>query len=744
MDNISKQILDRWATIIAPKNSIFIKEDGSCNVNQKKCLNYNERGYKGDEVLWIPPKDCIRLEFEDTVENNKRYIAEIESAAKSLGFDYCITGHGGKSDYFNMFNIKGIPLDEDNKDAKFLLIDLITTKNAKEQLDRTNLGWTLSPIIGTPHWKPKYNGAIHQILRGKNPLEHNNIYPKNLLKQLKKSKEKNKKILIDVKQTAPWVEDFLLNYCLTHKLPQGQRNSVIEKNLAALIAFNPNKDVFIRQWCNIQGMNSINGWIVAVLKEQITNVTPGELVNYIKHNKIDYTIPIEEFKEVNEKDIIKRGKIIDESNQIIYEQIYKEGVSQFCCYNHKTGEITYVNSVGEIFPINDEEVEKGAILLPTEAIEYGTDDKLDDDIKTYINKWLDIPNDILQFALWNIKRSWVYERFNTLNYLRALGDTGQGKSRFLDTLGNIHYKPLQTSGATTSAPIFRIIDKWKGTLIMDEADLPQSDEANDIIKIINQGYEKNKFILRCDQNDANKINMFDPFCPKILATRKTFTDKATESRCITYVMMGTNRKDIPNNLTKTFFNETLILRNKLLMWRFRNYFIIDPEKQVDFDFGDIEPRMKQIVISFISLFSHQTEQLERFKIFIKEQQEELIEERRTSFAGQIVEGIHKNIENGNLEINAADIITEAQMVNNKGIAFNPRALQKTLKELGFKKTILNRNGTTVKRCLPLEHSHINMLFKRYGINYIFNEKNIVKPQTTLSNNEFGIISEDFK
>ena len=57
-------------------------------------------------------------------------------------------------------------------------------------------------------------------------------------------------------------------------------------------------------------------------------------------------------------------------------------------------------------------------------------------------------------------------------------------TRFLDTLGYLHYKPIATSGATTSAPVFRIIDKWKGTLIMDEADFQKSDEAQDIIKII--------------------------------------------------------------------------------------------------------------------------------------------------------------------------------------------------------------------------------------------------------------------
>jgi len=235
------------------------------------------------------------------------------------------------------------------------------------------------------------------------------------------------------------------------------------------------------------------------------------------------------------------------------------------------------------------------------------------------------------FALWNVKRSWVYEKFHTINYLRAQGDTGMGKTRFLDTLGQIHYKPINTSGATTSAPVFRIIDKWKGTLVMDEADFQKSDESQDIIKIINMGYEKGKFVMRCDQNDSRSIDFFDPFCPKILATRKSFEDKAVESRCFTLVMTGT-KKEIPFNLNKLFHQTTQTLRNKLLMWRFKNFDKINPDDKYDFDFSDLEPRVKQIVSSFISLFRDEG-QMKKFRTFIVEYQKQLIMERQSSLTG---------------------------------------------------------------------------------------------------------------
>lgn len=425
-------------------------------------------------------------------------------------------------------------------------------------------------------------------------------------------------------------------------------------------------------------------------------------------------------KEVEDTRIQTSFMLVDDS---IIEQCYEEGKgTKFAIY--KDGDVEYKNKIeiaGQVYiPINGEEVLKKAVLLPTKAEEYGTDEELDNEIKTYIKKWLDIPDDVLQFALWNIKRSWVFDRFHTLNYLRALGDTGMGKTRFLDTLGYIHYKPIATSGATTSAPVFRIIEKWKPTLIMDEADFQKSDEAQDIIKIINLGYEKGKHVMRCDQNDANKINMFDPYCPKILATRGSFEDKATESRCITQVMKGTNRQDVPLNLNKEFFETTQTLRNKLLMWRFKNYHSIEPDKVVDLGL-DLEPRVKQIVTSFVSLFCDDEKQLEKFKVFIKNHQEDIIEERKNSWAGVIVGGIYELLNDGQVDISAQDIIDKVGLKNKKGNPVQPRSLSTTLKALGFGKTVSRRindldspQETGVKRCIPMENIMLKNLLKRFG------------------------------
>jgi hypothetical protein len=463
-------------------------------------------------------------------------------------------------------------------------------------------------------------------------------------------------------------------------------------------------------------MTAFKKWVEAPTAYR--ELTYNKANEYIKNN------PKGQKKEGEDEEIINTSLYINKEEGIIAEEVYQDGVIKFCIYNSNTKEIKYafdMNINGVTYkPLDGEEVIKKAIKLPSGTLEYEDDENLDNIIKSFVNTWLDIPTDVLQFAIWNIKRSWVFERFHTLNYLRALGDTGQGKSRFLDTLGSIHYKSLATSGATTAAPIFRMIERWHGTLIMDEADFQKSDESQDIIKIINQGYERDKWIMRCDQNDFAKIELFDPFCPKILATRKAFDDKAVESRCITQVMKGTARHDIPFNINDAFMEETQKIRNMLLLWRFRNYFRINPDINPDnFDYVNLEPRVKQIISSFVSLFSNDEKQLQAFKCYILNYQENLIDERKNSFDGTIVGSIATIIEDSGQElsticISAQDIIDKETITDFRGNLMKARGLSSHLKSLGFGRVEIKRVDEKTKRCIPLDSKHLEMLFKRYG------------------------------
>jgi hypothetical protein len=233
----------------------------------------------------------------------------------------------------------------------------------------------------------------------------------------------------------------------------------------------------------------------------------------------------------------------------------------------------------------------------------------------------------------------MYDKFNEVPYLRAIGDFGSGKSRFLQTIGVLCYKPIFTGGATTPSPIFRIVNEVRGTLIIDEADFKFSDMTSEIVKILNSGYQKGTPVLRSEGKGTFEVKAYDVFSPKIIATRETFSDKALESRFLVEEMgNGGLRSDIPRTLKEDFYKDAELIRNKLLMWRLKNYFtpVVYREELIE----GIHPRLNQIVIPLLSTINDETTR-ERLKKFIVEYNGELVADRGLSWESDIVFAILK-------------------------------------------------------------------------------------------------------
>ena len=303
MTSLARQILDKYATQVLKKDAVYVSADGKAGVDSTKSVRYTPDKFSEDIVLWKAPNDWIRIEFDGvTKEEVKSMLSETESNIKSLGLDYCITYHeGGVSPYINICNIKGLPLTTTNKLAKLLLLDLVLDKKSRKALDRGNLSFTWTPVIGNSHWKPKYRGAIHAIVGGINPLEHNNEYPKQLLLQIKNVVKKNEKAQIHIKQNCKWVEDFLINYCCNNELPEGNRHSVINKNLGILIADRDDQDVIIQNYeKHNSGAGSVRGWILAYAKGDLKEINVIELKKYIEENQIPFDIKTSESLTVEE------------------------------------------------------------------------------------------------------------------------------------------------------------------------------------------------------------------------------------------------------------------------------------------------------------------------------------------------------------------------------------------------------------------------------------------------------------
>jgi hypothetical protein len=242
------------------------------------------------------------------------------------------------------------------------------------------------------------------------------------------------------------------------------------------------------------------------------------------------------------------------------------------------------------------------VLLPSQPQEYGSQQELVGEIQAFIHRYVDVGPLFEKIASYYVLLSWIYDAFNELPYLRLRGDPGCGKTRFLLTVGSLCYKPMFASGASTVSPLFRIIDAFRGTLIVDEADFRLSDERSEAVKILNNGNAKGFPVLRTEVTPKREFNptAYNVFGPKLVATRSFFEDRALESRCITEEMGQYQlRDDIPINLSSDYKEEALALRNKLLLFRFRN--LRAAQTHASLVDRTIEPRLNQVFVPLLSI-----------------------------------------------------------------------------------------------------------------------------------------------
>lgn len=283
-------------------------------------------------------------------------------------------------------------------------------------------------------------------------------------------------------------------------------------------------------------------------------------------------------------------------------------------------------------------IKRKVILFPSEPVDYGSQKALLHDVRAFIHKWLDVDPFYEQLAAYYVMFTWLFDMFETLPYLRALGDYGTGKTRFIQTIGAVCYRPMFVSGASTASPIFRVMDMFKGTLVVDEADFAKSDAAVEIIKIVNVGYSRGGVVLRSEkdeESDSYYPSAKDVFGPKILATRKLFEDRATESRCLTKRMTTARpRPGIPRMLNRAFWDEAQALRNKLLMYRLRNWRIT--EVREDLSDASIEPRLDQVTLALKTLIDDQ-EMRDQINHFVRAYNATLITDRQMSVPAVVVQ-----------------------------------------------------------------------------------------------------------
>jgi len=135
--------------------------------------------------------------------------------------------------------------------------------------------------------------------------------------------------------------------------------------------------------------------------------------------------------------------------------------------------------------------------------------------------------------------------------------------------------------------------------------------------------------------------VFKVYGPKIFSQRRTFRDPALENRCVTHVTPMLSEDDFPDGFSWTITDvtrgEAQALRNKLALWRFRNWRTLayDPTIRIP----GLEPRLQETSLALFAVAGENAEWRDVVTHIAREVNRDAREARRESPEGWVVDAI---------------------------------------------------------------------------------------------------------
>ena len=138
------------------------------------------------------------------------------------------------------------------------------------------------------------------------------------------------------------------------------------------------------------------------------------------------------------------------------------------------------------------------------------------EIADFIPRYVSIERALADtLALWAVM-TWIHERLVISTFLNVTSATKRcGKSLLLEVLSELVYRPLPVGGRVTSAALFRTVEMYAPTLLLDEADTFFKDDE-ELKGVVNSSQRRaTAFMLRC-VGDEHEPRRFGTWCPKAI------------------------------------------------------------------------------------------------------------------------------------------------------------------------------------------------------------------------------------
>ena len=121
----------------------------------------------------------------------------------------------------------------------------------------------------------------------------------------------------------------------------------------------------------------------------------------------------------------------------------------------------------------------------------------------------------------------------------------------------------------TPAVLYRMVDKWKPTLIVDEAD-DQFRENSELRAVVNSGWTRGAGVPRCNP-DTNEPEIFPTFGPKAIGMKGHSIPDTTLSRSIVVEMFRKKRGEFAADFEHLDDAELNAMRQQLARWAEDNF-----------------------------------------------------------------------------------------------------------------------------------------------------------------------------
>ena len=167
-------------------------------------------------------------------------------------------------------------------------------------------------------------------------------------------------------------------------------------------------------------------------------------------------------------------------------------------------------------------------------------------------------------ALW-IMLTWVHEQaaVHSPILLATSAEANSGKSTLLGLIGFLVRQAL-LSVSISGPALFRSIEKWGPTFVIDEADTSLVNN-DDLKEVVNSGWTRGQSVIRCDP-ETHDPRPYSTFCPKALGMKGRKLPDTTLSRCLIIEM----QRKLPSETVADFDHlddEGLaLLRRQLARW----------------------------------------------------------------------------------------------------------------------------------------------------------------------------------